>query len=46
MRKVLVEFLTVVGNLTAEILTPELHAALASAPLPQAIEGAGQDKAS
>ena len=27
-RFVLVEFLTVLGNLTAEILTPELHAAL------------------
>jgi len=25
---VLVEFLTVLGNLTAEILTPELHAEL------------------
>lgn len=30
-RFVLVEFLTVLGNLTAEILTPSLHAALAKA---------------
>ena len=29
-RFVLVEFLTVLGNLTAEILTPSLHAALAA----------------
>lgn len=28
MRYVLVEFLTVLGNLTADILTPQLHAAL------------------
>lgn len=35
-RFVLVEFLTVLGNLTAEILTPELHAELAEVALPQA----------
>jgi hypothetical protein len=35
-RFVLVEFLTVLGNLTAEILTPELHAALLEVALPQA----------
>lgn len=31
-RFVLVEFLTVLGNLTAEILTPPLHAALSKMP--------------
>src|SRR5688572_28311115 len=31
---VLVEFLTVLGNLTADILTPELHEALASVQRP------------
>lgn len=36
-RFVLVEFLTVLGNLTAEILTPELHAALANVARPQAV---------
>jgi hypothetical protein len=33
-RFVLVEFLTVLGNLTAEILTPELHAELSTVDLP------------
>ena len=33
-RFVLVEFLTVLGNLTAEILTPELHAELSNVSLP------------
>lgn len=32
-RFVLVEFLTVLGNLTAEILTPELHSALSNVGL-------------
>jgi hypothetical protein len=32
---VLVEFLTVLGNLTADILTPELHAALSEVSLPR-----------
>jgi hypothetical protein len=31
-RAVLVEFLTVLGNLTAELLSPALHAALSSVP--------------
>lgn len=35
-RFVLVELLTVVGHLTAEILTPELHAELSSVALPEA----------
>jgi hypothetical protein len=35
-RFVLVQFLTVLGNLTAEILTPELHAALSAVVLPEA----------
>ena len=35
-RFVLVQFLTVLGNLTAEILTPELHAALSGVVLPEA----------
>lgn len=34
MRFVLVEFLTVLGNLTAEILTPELHSELSNVALP------------
>jgi hypothetical protein len=34
MRFVLVEFLTVLGNLTAEILTPELHSGLSNVLLP------------
>ena len=34
-RFVLVEFLTVLGNLTAEILTPELHAELGTVALPR-----------
>lgn len=36
-RFVLVEFLTVLGNLTAEILTPELHAELFKVALPKAV---------
>ena len=35
MHFVLVEFLSVLGNLTAEILTPELHAALMEVSLPE-----------
>lgn len=38
-RFVLVEFLTVLGNLTAEILTPELHSELSNVVLPKNIEG-------
>ncbi|GAC1344529.1 MAG: hypothetical protein NVS2B9_04670 [Myxococcales bacterium] len=34
-RFVLVEFLTVLGSLTAEILTAELHAALSKVDLPE-----------
>jgi hypothetical protein len=34
-RFVLVEFLAVLGNLTAEILTPELHSELANVALPK-----------
>jgi hypothetical protein len=41
-RYVLVELLTVLGNLTAEILTPELHAALSSVTA----DTAGEDTAS
>lgn len=40
-RLVLVEFLTVLGNLTAEILTPALHAELAS--VTTGIEGGAPD---
>jgi hypothetical protein len=36
-RFVLVEFLTVLGHLTAEILTPELHSELANVVLPGAV---------
>jgi hypothetical protein len=36
-RFVLVEFLTVLGNLTAEILTPELHSELSNVVLPGAV---------
>jgi hypothetical protein len=36
-RCVLVELLTVLGNLTAEILTPELHAEIYNVVLPDAI---------
>ena len=43
-RFVLVEFLTVLGNLTAEILTPELHSELSNVVLPKDIEG--EDKGS
>jgi hypothetical protein len=39
-RFVIVEFLTVLGNLTAEILTPELHSELSSVALPGAIGAA------
>lgn len=35
-RFALVEFLTVLGNLTAEILTPQLHAELSNVTLPKA----------
>ena len=42
-RFVLVEFLTVLGNLTAEILTPELHSELGSVALPGT---EGEDKRS
>jgi PAS domain S-box-containing protein len=45
MRFVLVEFLTVVGDLTAEILTPELHAALAKSDA-EAIRRRGHDRMS
>jgi hypothetical protein len=38
-RFVLVEFLTVLGNLTAEILTSELHSELSNVVLPKNIEG-------
>ena len=38
-RVVLTELLTVLGNLTAEILTPELHAELSSVVLPEAVGG-------
>ena len=41
-RYVLVELLTVLGNLTADILTPELHAALSSV----ALEAQGEDRGS
>jgi len=41
-RFVLVELLTVLGKLTAEILTPELHAELAEVELTE--EAAGDDK--
>lgn len=37
MRFVLVELLTVLGNLTAEILTPELHAELSRLALPETV---------
>ena len=49
MRFVLVEFLTVLGTLTAEILTPELHAELASVELPKTAsvdEAGGKEKKS
>jgi len=36
MRHLVVEFLTVLGNLTAQILTPALHAALLAVSLPSA----------
>lgn len=38
LRFVLVELLTVIGNLTAEILTPELHLEIYSVVLPEAIQ--------
>ena len=41
-RFVLVEFLTVLGNLTAEILTPELHEELGSVALP--VEGKSHER--
>jgi hypothetical protein len=42
-RFVLTEFLTVLGNLTAEILTPELHLALSSVGLAEPIRGEGKE---
>lgn len=36
-RFLLVEFLTVLGNLTAEVLTPELHSVLSEVELPKAV---------
>jgi hypothetical protein len=41
-RFVLTEFLTVLGHLTAEILTPELHAELSHVALPEAARGEGE----
>lgn len=38
-RFLVVELLTVLGNLTAEILTPDLHARLGRATLPEAARG-------
>jgi hypothetical protein len=35
LRFILVEFLTVLGNLTAEVLTPALHSALAKVAVPE-----------
>lgn len=43
-RFVLVEFLTVLGSLTAEILTPDLHAELAKAPEDQEPDAAGKER--
>ncbi len=45
-RFVLVEFLTVLGNLTAQILTPALHAELSKGPALTANSGATEDPAS
>jgi hypothetical protein len=42
-RFVLVEFLTVLGNLTADILTPELHSELSNVVLPKNIEGEAKE---
>lgn len=43
--EVLTEFLTVLGNLTAEILTPALHAALSTAaPASRAAEASPEDE--
>lgn len=46
-RFVLVELLTVLGNLTAEILTPELHTALSRVALPTRVakDGGGRKRA-
>jgi hypothetical protein len=41
-RFVLTEFLTVLGNLTAEILTPVLHAALSNVALADSARGDGR----
>jgi hypothetical protein len=41
-RFVLVEFLTVLGNLTAEILTPALHSTLSNMPLPKPTDAKGK----
>ena len=38
-RFILVEFLTVLGNLTAEVLTPALHAELAKVAAKDAVHG-------
>lgn len=42
-RFVLVEFLTVLGHLTAEILTPELHSELSNMALPGAVHREPKD---
>jgi hypothetical protein len=44
-RFVLVELLTVLGNLTAEILTPALHSALSRVSLSQLVPGSPTDQA-
>ena len=45
-RFLLVEFLTVLGNLTADILTVELHAELMSVALPQTVHLVKESKGS
>jgi hypothetical protein len=42
----LVDFLTVLGNLTAEILTPALHAELSKAQIGARDNGITEDEAS
>jgi hypothetical protein len=42
-RFVLVELLTVLGNLTAEVLTPELHAELSHVALPDTVRTGEED---
>jgi len=44
-RFVLAEFLTVLGNLTAQILTPALHAVLSTVPGHASDSGASEDQA-